>query len=191
MRSSSTCTRLRAPAILRWTRDFRGEADQVRVARRWIADLLPPCDPLADVLLLVSELCTNAVVHTRSGEAGGRFGVAVEWTRESVRVVVEDQGSSTAPTIGVRTGDPARADETDESGRGLRLVDRLASDWGTASGPGRRWVWADVPWQASGGAVPMEAAGNTDAHPRLCHPGPTEGPAGVPVRCTRDRRKHP
>jgi anti-sigma regulatory factor (Ser/Thr protein kinase) len=191
MRSSSTCTRLRAPAILRWTRDFRGEADQVRAARRWIADLLPQCDPLADVLLLVSELCTNAVVHTRSGEAGGRFGVAVEWTRESVRVVVDDQGSSTAPTIGGRAGDPARADEpdeADESGRGLRLVERLASDWGTASRPGRRWVWADVPWQAGGG-VPVEAAGNTGAHPRVRHPGPTEGPAGVPVRCTRDRRK--
>jgi serine/threonine-protein kinase RsbW len=189
MRSSSTCTRLRAPAILRWTRDFRGEADQVRAARRWVADLLPDCDPLADVLLLVSELCTNAVVHTRSGEAGGRFGVAVEWTRESVRVVVNDQGSSTTPTIGGRTGDPSRADGADgagESGRGLRLVDRLASDWGTADRPGRRWVWADVPWQAGGGAVP---ARDTGAHPRFRHPGPTEGPDGVPVRCTRDRRK--
>jgi serine/threonine-protein kinase RsbW len=189
MPPSSTCTRLRAPAILRRARDFPGQADQVRAARRWIADLLPECDPLADVLLLVSELCTNAVVHTRSGEAGGRFGLAVEWSRESVRVVVEDQGSPTAPTIGERTGDPARADEADESGRGLRLVDRLASDWGTASRPGRRWVWADVPWQAGGGA-PAEAAGNADAHPRFRHPGPTDGPAGVPVRCTRDRRKY-
>jgi serine/threonine-protein kinase RsbW len=146
---SSTCTRVRAPAIIGWTRDFQGQADQVREARRWVEDLLPERDPLADVLLLVSELCTNAVVHTRSGEAGGRFSVAVVWTRESVRVVVEDQGSPTAPTIDGRTGDPARADE---SGRGLRLVDRLASEWGTASRPGRRWVWADVPWQANGGA---------------------------------------
>jgi serine/threonine-protein kinase RsbW len=189
MRPSSTCTRLRAPAITWWTRDFQGQAGQVRAARQWIAELLPECEPLADVLLLVSELCTNAVMHTRSGEAGGRFSLAVAWTRESVRVVVEDQGSSTAPTIGVRTGDPARADEADESGRGLRLVDRLASDWGTASRPGRRWVWADVPWQAGGG-VPAEAAGHTGAHPRLRHPGPTDGPAGVPVRCTRDRRKY-
>jgi serine/threonine-protein kinase RsbW len=188
MRPSSTCTRLRAPAILRWTRDFRGQADQVRAARRWTADLLPECDQLADVLLLVSELCTNAIAHTRSGEAGGRFGVTVEWTRESVRVVVDDQGSSTAPTIDPRAGDPTRTDEADESGRGLRLVDRLATDWGTASRPGRRWVWADVRWQAGDGA-PAEAAGPTGAHPPFRHPGPTEGPAGVPVRCTRDRRK--
>jgi serine/threonine-protein kinase RsbW len=163
---SSTCTRVRAPAIIGWTRDFQGQADQVREARRWVEDLLPERDPLADVLLLVSELCTNAVVHTRSGEAGGRFSVAVVWTRESVRVVVEDQGSPKAPTIGARTGDSARtdeADEADESGRGLRLVDALAGDWGTATRLGRRWVWADVPWQASGGA-PVGAAGD----PVLC-----------------------
>ena len=162
MPPSSTCTRLRAPAITWWTRDFLGHADQVREARRWIADLLPECDPLADVLLLASELCTNAVVHTGSGQAGGRFGVAVEWTRESVRVVVEDQGSLTAPSLSVRGADPDRADE---SGRGLRLVDGLASSWGTASRPGRRWVWADVRWQASA------------------------GPADMPVPSTRDRRR--
>jgi serine/threonine-protein kinase RsbW len=164
MPSSSTCTRQRAPATLWWTRDFQGQAGQVREARQWIAELLPECEPLDDVLLLVSELCTNAVVHTRSGEGGGRFSVAMEWTRESVRVVVEDQGSPAAPTISGRTGDPAGP--AGESGRGLRLVDGLASDWGTASRPGRRWVWADVPWQAS------------------------VGPADVPVPCTYERRKY-
>ena len=171
---SSTCTRVRAPAIIGWTRDFQGQADQVREARRWVEDLLPERDPLADVLLLLSELCTNAVVHTRSGEAGGRFSVAVVWTRESVRVVVEDQGSPKTPTIGARTADPARADEAeeakeaDESGRGLLLVDALAGDWGTATRLGRRWVWADVPWQASGGAP--------------------AGAAGDPVPCSYERR---
>jgi serine/threonine-protein kinase RsbW len=163
MPPSSTCTRQRAPATLWWTRDFQGQAGQVREARQWIADLLPECDPLDDVLLLVSELCTNAVAHTRSGEAGGRFSVAMERTRESVRVVVEDQGSPTAPTIGRRTGDPAGP--AGESGRGLLLVDGLASDWGTASRPGRRWVWADVPWQASA------------------------GPADAPVPCAHEQRK--
>lgn len=165
MPPSSTCTRQRAPAILWWARDFQGQAGQVREARQWIADLLPERDRVDDVLLLVSELCTNAIVHTRSGEAGGRFSVAMEWTRESVRVVVEDQGSATAPTIGGRSGDPARTGPADESGRGLRLVDELASDWGTASRPGRRWVWADVPWSGS------------------------VGPADVPDLCSRDRRK--
>ena len=156
-----------APAVMWWTRDFHGDKDQVREARYWIADLLPDCDPLADVLLLASELCTNAVVHTHSGDAGGRFSVAVEWTGEVARVVVGDQGSPKAPTIGVQTGDISRARE---AGRGLRLVDGLATDWGTASRPGRRWVWADVPWQASGGP-PLEAPGELEASGELAASG--------------------
>jgi anti-sigma regulatory factor (Ser/Thr protein kinase) len=159
MRPSSTSTRLRAPAVIWWTRDFPGDPDQVRAARRWIADLLPDCGPLADVLLVVSELCTNAVMHTRSGEPGGRFSVVVEWTGESARVVIEDQGSPKAPAIDMRTGDATGAHE---SGRGLRLVDELADDWGTASRPGRRWVWADVQWRAGGGP-PLGAPGDIDA----------------------------
>jgi hypothetical protein len=35
----------------------------------------------------------------------------------------------------------------------LWLVDELADDWGTACRPGVRWVWADVRWQARGGAA--------------------------------------
>ena len=52
-------------------RDFPGGTDQVRLARHWIEDLLPPCDPLADIALVASELCTNAIVHTRSGSMAG------------------------------------------------------------------------------------------------------------------------
>ena len=136
-----------APPVAWWTRDFQGDTNQVREVRRWVEDLLPDCDPLADILLLVSELCANAVMHTRSGEAGGRFTVDVEWTPELVRVVIGDQGSPKVPAIGARTGDTTR---TDESGRGLRLVDELADDWGTVSRPGCRWVWADVQWRARG-----------------------------------------
>lgn len=148
-----------APAIIWWNRDFQGNTDQVREARYWIADLLPDCEPLADLLLLANELCTNAVVHTCSGRPGGWFNVVVEWTAESARVVVTDQGSTTAPAIGLKTADGARADE---SGRGLRLVDGLADDWGTASRQGRRWVWADLQWRAGGGP-PLQAPGDLDA----------------------------
>ena len=148
-----------APPITWWTRDFPGSTDQVREVRRWVEDLLPDCDPLADVLLIASELCTNAVMHTRSGEPGRQFSVDVEWTPASVRIVIGDQGSPRVPAIGARTGDTTR---THESGRGLRLVDELADDWGTASRAGRRWVWADLQWRARGGP-PLELPGRTDA----------------------------
>ena len=115
------------PLVAWWSRDFDGNADQVREARHWIEDLLPGCDPLQDILLLGSELCANAVLHTRSGEAGGRFSVEVRWRPELAWVVIGDQGTLTVPAVG---GKPGEAGGTEEHGRGLLLVDELADDWG-------------------------------------------------------------
>jgi anti-sigma regulatory factor (Ser/Thr protein kinase) len=147
------------PPVLWWARDFPGGQDQVRQARHWIEDLLPQCDPLADIALLASELCANAVVHTRSGEAGGRFTVDVEWAQQAARVIIGDQGSITAPAITARTQDAVGAQEC---GRGLWLVEELADDWGTAAHLGHRWVWIDVRWQARGGPL-LQAPGGYEA----------------------------
>ena len=142
-----------------WTRRFRGGADQVLEVRHWLEDLLPDCAARADVLLLASELCTNAIVHSRSGEAGGQISVDIDWAPRLARVVIGDQGSAKAPAMASRTGDAA---QLGESGRGLLLVDDVADDWGTASYPNRRWVWADVQWQARGGPL-LAAPGGLDA----------------------------
>ena len=145
--------------VLWWARDFPGGEDQVRLARHWIEDLLPQCDPLADLVLLASELCTNAILHTRSGKPVGRFTVDVEWAPQAARVVIGDQGSPTAPAITAKTQDATLADE---HGRGLWLVDELADDWGTATHLGHRWVWVDIQWQARGGP-PLQAPGGGEA----------------------------
>jgi anti-sigma regulatory factor (Ser/Thr protein kinase) len=142
-----------------WTRHFRGGRDQVLEVRHWLEDLLPDCAARADVLLLASELCANAIVHSRSGEAGGQFGVDIDWAPALTRIVVGDQGSAKAPAIAAQPGDPALLGE---SGRGLLLVDDVADDWGTASRPHRRWVWADVAWRARGGPL-LTAPGGLDA----------------------------
>jgi serine/threonine-protein kinase RsbW len=164
----SCCTDLREssvpppkppPFIAWWTRRFRGGADQVLEVRRWLEDLLPDCAARADVLLLASELGTNAIVHSRSGEPGGQFSVDIDWAPALVRVVIGDEGSAKAPAIAARTGD---AVQLGESGRGLLLVDDVADDWGTASRPNRRWVWADVEWEARGGPL-LAAPGGLDA----------------------------
>src|SRR3984957_5343730 len=118
-----------SPLIAWWTRHFRGSADQVLEVRHWLEDLLPDCAARADVLLLASELCTNAIVHSRSGEAGGQFSVDIDWTPTLARVVVGDQGSAKVPAIAPRSGDAVLLGE---SGRGLLLVDDAADDWGTA-----------------------------------------------------------
>lgn len=151
---------LPAPALIAWwTRHFRGGKDQVLEVRHWLEELLPDCAARTDLLLLASELCTNAIVHSRSGEAGGQFSVDIDWAPGLTRIVIGDQGSAKAPAIMPRTGDPAHLGE---SGRGLLLVDDVADDWGTASHPNRRWVWADIDWQARGGAL-LAAPGGLNA----------------------------
>jgi anti-sigma regulatory factor (Ser/Thr protein kinase) len=142
-----------------WTRRFRGDADQVPEVRHWIEDLLPDCAARADLILLASELCTNAIGHSRSGDAGGQISVDIEWTPTLARVVVGDQGSPKAPAIAARSRDAA---QLNESGRGLLLVDDVADDWGTASHPNRRWVWANVEWHTRGGPL-LTAPGGLDA----------------------------
>jgi serine/threonine-protein kinase RsbW len=146
------------PRVAWWTREFPGDKDQVREARHWIEDLLPECEPLGDILLLASEVCANAVMHTRSGQAG-RFSVDVEWSPSSVRVVVLDQGSRTAPAANLRR-DVARW--ADECGRGLWLVNEMSDDWGTAAHRTGRCVWFDVDWQAKGGTL-LKAPGGHEA----------------------------
>ncbi len=91
------------------------------------------CDTAA---LIVTELFTNAVLHTASEH------VACE-LRDSdgrLRVAVKDQGMRP-------TGPQLRQAGHEEHGRGLQLVDALSSFWGTrdvADGPGRI-VWAELP----------------------------------------------
>lgn len=86
-------------------------------------------------LLVVSELVTNAVVHT-----GGQL-VACELLNraEQLRITVRDQGS--APT-----GPRVRRVAEEERGRGLLLVEAVSSAWGayeSRAGQGRA-VWADL-----------------------------------------------
>ena len=82
--------------------------------------------------LLTSELATNAVEH-----AGGDFTVEVTDTGHGVRVDVRDP--SPAPPV-VRD-----AQEVDEDGRGLRLVEAVATTWGSepVAGDGKR-VWFEL-----------------------------------------------
>jgi two-component sensor histidine kinase len=82
------------------------------------------------VLLLVSELVTNAVKH-----AATPFDVTVSVAGPEVTVAVVDHDRRHPP----RLRDPA---PDDTSGRGLRIVQELATSWGTEalSGDGKR-VW--------------------------------------------------
>jgi serine/threonine-protein kinase RsbW len=115
---------------------FAGDAGQVRAARRFLAGALDGCPAADDALLCVSELATNAVLHSRSGGPGGRFTVRATRRAGSVRVEVVDDGG---PWGHERDGDG-------QSGRGLLIVGELASRWGREDGAGRRTVWFELDW---------------------------------------------
>lgn len=108
----------------------------VRAAREFVATVLADLDYSGDVetvLLLVSELATNAVRHART-----EFEVAVDVQPGVVRVSVVDSAGAAPPVV--REPD---AEQTD--GRGLFIVDRLATTWGTLPVPtGRKAVWFTV-----------------------------------------------
>ncbi|MEW1830366.1 ATP-binding protein [Streptomyces sp. NPDC088196] len=89
---------------------------------------------LADVAgLVVSELATNAAIHT----GAATFGASVTRTsRGSVRIVVTDT-SRTRPA-------PVATPGEDEHGRGLLLVAALADGWGSELVHGGKRVWADL-----------------------------------------------
>lgn len=82
------------------------------------------------VLLLVSELATNAVRH-----AGTPFEVAVDVREAGVRVAVIDGDISHPPQV-------RHPGVDDTSGRGLLIVDDLAERWGTEElDDGSKSVW--------------------------------------------------
>jgi len=85
-----------------------------------------------DVLLVVTELLSNAVDHGR-----GPVRLTVELRGGSVRVEVHD----TAPDA----PRPQPLDPYAVRGRGLQMVEALSSRWGWTDGPAGKIVWADVP----------------------------------------------
>jgi serine/threonine-protein kinase RsbW len=149
-----------SPLPLWWSRRFPGEPPQVSKARSWVAELLPACDPLDELLIFASELATNAVTHTRSGEPGGWFDVEVTWSPKAARVVVGDQGSDEVPTSKASSGDGGTDFET---GRGLMLIDAMSADWGAVGDASARWLWADAAWRTRGGPLPITPGDNSVA----------------------------
>jgi anti-sigma regulatory factor (Ser/Thr protein kinase) len=77
-------------------RVFVGLREQVRDVREFVARAIDGCPVADDVILLASEISTNAIVHTASGK-GGTFTVAVRPGDRLVRVEVHDGGPEISP----------------------------------------------------------------------------------------------
>jgi serine/threonine-protein kinase RsbW len=124
---------------------FPGEAAAVGLARKFVAGVLGRDWPgLDDVLLLVSEIASNAVRHTASGDGGGWFDVLVSLTGQTARVEIADRGSSSEPRIPGDDGDGGLGAGVLIGGRGLRIVDSLADGWGHGGDELGRVVWFEI-----------------------------------------------
>src|SRR3954469_2935903 len=82
--------------------------------------------------LLVTELTTNAVIHAHSP-----IRLSVMSEADHVRVEVRDDDPRPL-------GAPKRPDPQAESGRGLWLVDALATCWGVNGNERGKTVWFEV-----------------------------------------------
>jgi len=102
-------------------------------ANGWLAGLEVPQEPRETLLLVLSELVTNAV-----RQVDGLVRVTLEATGDSVLVEVFDSGYR-MPVL-----TEAAVDAT--GGRGLFLIDTLCEEWGVREDLKGKSVWARLAW---------------------------------------------
>lgn len=125
---------LTGTAVLGMT-TIAGREQSVPEARAFIDGILGRDHPLRDdARLLISELVTNAIQHTRSRLPGGTVTLVVVDLGTGIRVEVIDEGS-------VRSVPVVRKDISATHGRGLFLVQSLAADWGYQGDGDSTTVW--------------------------------------------------
>lgn len=104
-------------------------------ARQWLRDMLggfgPPRELLDDTLIVVDELVSNSVVH-----AATPIVVTLEYSAGVCRCAVTDRCAS-GPL-------PRLLERADGSGRGLRIVNAIASAWGVERSDAGTTVWVEV-----------------------------------------------
>jgi anti-sigma regulatory factor (Ser/Thr protein kinase) len=130
-------------------------AASVGVARRrLVSDLIAAGvydSAVCDVALIISELLSNALRHA-APLPGSEIRVAWRIDPGSIQVSVSDGGGPTRPEL----GEPAQGAT---GGRGLRIVEKLSSRWGTSTGEEGTTVWAEVPVRPVKQGTAMTAVG--------------------------------
>jgi anti-anti-sigma factor len=123
----------------RW---FDADSANLAGARQFVADAAPADMAEGDLMLSVSELVTNALLHGRT-----RFRVRVTTGPQVVRVEVFD-ANPLLPTA--KNYGPSAI-----TGRGLRIVEHLTSDWGVTPVEGGKWVWFEMARPAAPATPPL------------------------------------
>ncbi|OAH15197.1 histidine kinase-, DNA gyrase B-, and HSP90-like ATPase [Streptomyces jeddahensis] len=146
-------------------RFYRRERQSVPAAREFtraaLADWGVRGGTYDDILLCVSELATNALLH---GVPPGRgFQLRLLPYGEVLRIEVHDSGD----------GYPRVVAPGDESGRGLLLVSSVADKWGVAERDPGKIVWCEFAvdrpgdrWECIGWNAMRENTSFRDGDPR-------------------------
>lgn len=111
-----------------------GETSSVPTARHFVEDVLTAWGHPEHgwtAALLITELSANCTLHARTA-----YTVSVELDGDLVRLQVSD-GSLRRPAL-------REYGSTATTGRGLRLVDELATTWGVELRPDGKTVWAEL-----------------------------------------------
>lgn len=117
--------------------DLPPEPSAVVLARKFVAEHAGSLSPALreDAELLVSELVSNAIMH-------GQPAITLRLNADlpGIGVEVSDRGDY-LPSLPDRAPDPRQA-----GGRGLRLVDALATSWGVTPSepPPGKTVWFEI-----------------------------------------------
>jgi anti-sigma regulatory factor (Ser/Thr protein kinase) len=123
---------------LRSTRRFAPHPESAAAARDFVTRAVRAigCES-SEAALLTSELATNAIVHAQT-----HFDVNVERRGEgTVRVAIVNHAPEMLPVF---------REPSAEGGRGLVLVDRLATAWGFERREDRKAMWFEL--SVDGGA---------------------------------------
>ncbi|TDC79882.1 ATP-binding protein [Actinomadura sp. 7K507] len=142
---------LQAKGRMIWRRVYPGRLDQVGQVRSWVKAQCADIEGADDAALIAVELVSNALLHTRSGEPGGWFGVELSRGHD-LCIAVHDLGGRSVPAFNTAEGRGMLA----EHGHGLRLVAASAAHVGIEGDPvAGHTVWARL----SAGGVPVPCAG--------------------------------
>ncbi|MGW2519824.1 ATP-binding protein [Streptomyces sp. NPDC001617] len=113
----------------------------------------PTCAVSESAALVVAELAANAVTHGRLQGRGFRLTLAVE-DSDTLRIEVVDPRGDRWP-LARRTAGP-----DGDTGRGLLLIDALATSWGSEPWPpSGKAVWAEI-------ALPCPVITSSESTPR-------------------------
>ena len=113
--------------------DLDAKPVAARAARRFVAEHVGEAGEDGSLALLTSEIVTNGVLHARTHL---RLGITAG--EDHILVTCGDDDTSSTLTI-------PPPDDRRPTGRGLMLVDSLASQWGVVSHGEGKTVWFTLP----------------------------------------------